>query len=332
LRAEGRNAMATAAARKKSTPEIEVTQQDGGAKNAWKLRGAGGLKVLEAGALENLGWVVHGFSTRPGGGSKIPTDGARGGRKKPERALNLGFTDWDERDRVAENRRKFFGAIGAKKMRVVTLQQIHSDLIRRVDSMRPMDDALPGDAMFTRERGFLLAVQTADCIPVLLADRRRRAVAAIHSGWRGTVRRIAAKTLGRMQMEFGTSPGDVIAAFGPGIGGCCYEVGSDVVREFHAQFPKAREWFEGPFDALASGENDPNWLPWLTMAPPGHPPPPPRVQLDLIAANRSILMDAGVPAANIFSSEYCTYCRSDLFFSYRRERSTGRMLAAIGIG
>lgn len=323
--------MGTAAARKKSTPEIEVPEREAGAKDEWKLRRAGGLKIVEAAPLAEQGWLVHGFSTRPGGASKLPVDGAHGEQKKPERVLNLGFTDWDERDRVTENRRKFVRAIGAKKMRVVSLQQIHSDLIRRVDSMRPMGDALPGDAMFTRERGFLLAVQTADCIPVLLADTRRRAVAAIHSGWRGTVRRIAAKTLGRMQMEFGTRPEDVVAAIGPGIGRCCYEVGTDVVREFHSQFPNAREWFEGPFDALASGENDPNWLPWLTMAPPGHPPPPPRVQLDLIAANRSILMDAGVPSAGIFSSDYCTSCRSDLFFSYRRERSTGRMLAAIGI-
>ena len=121
----------------------------------------------------------------------------------------------------------------------------------------------------------LLVVQTADCIPDPLADTKNRAVAAIHSGWRGTLRRIAEKTLGRMRMEFGTRPEDVIAALGPGIGRCCYEVGSDVAKEFHAQFPEAREWFDGPFDALAAGENDPNWLPWLTMRPPGHAPPPP---------------------------------------------------------
>jgi len=108
-------------------------------------------------------------------------------------------------------------------------------------------------------------------------------------------------------------------------------VGGDVAKEFQAQFSNAREWFEGPFDALAGGENDPNWLPWLTMRPPGHAPPAPRVQLDLIAANRSILSGAGVPAENIVSSGYCTACRTDLFFSYRRERTTGRMMAAIGI-
>jgi hypothetical protein len=177
----------------------------------------------------------------------------------------------------------------------------------------------------------LLVVQVADCVPILLADKKRRAIAAIHSGWRGTLQRIAEKALGRMQMEFGTRPRDVIAALGPGIGQCCFEVGPEVVAEYAAKFPDAREWFKGPFDSLARGDNDPNWLPWLTMRPPGHQPPEPRAYLDLIAANRSILSAAGVPSGNIFSSDFCTACRTDLFFSFRRERVTGRMMAAIGI-
>ncbi len=291
--------------------------------------------MLEAPALARLGWLVHGFSTCTGGASRLPSsDPARkqnGGKAKGS-ALNLGFTDWDSRARVLENREKFFHAIGADGMRIVTLRQIHSDVVHRVDSSRAKPDAAhQGDALFTNEPGVLLVVQTADCVPILLADTKQRAIAAIHSGWRGTLRRIAAKTLGRMQMEFGTRPEDVIAALGPGIGRCCYEVGSDVTREFHAQFPNARDWFDGPFDALASSDNDPNWLPWLTMRPPGHPPPSPRVHLDLIAANRAILADAGVAPARIFSSGFCTACRTDLFFSHRRERATGRMMAAIGI-
>ena len=288
----------------------------------WAIRRAAGLQILEAPSLARLGWLVHGFSTRPGGASEL----------NATRVLNLGFTDWDSRDCVLENRKKFFAAIGAKKMSVVTLRQIHSDIPQRVDAASARADEAPqGDALFTREPSILLAVQTADCVPILLADTKRHAVAAIHAGWRGTLRRIAAKTLGRMQMEFGTRPEDVIAALGPGIGRCCYEVGSDVAREFHAQFPNAREWCDGPFDALASGENDPNWLPWLTMRPPGHPPPSPRVNLDLIAANRAILVDAGVPPRQISSSGFCTSCRTDLFFSYRRERSTGRLMGAIGV-
>ncbi|HXQ27533.1 MAG TPA: peptidoglycan editing factor PgeF [Candidatus Acidoferrales bacterium] len=293
----------------------------------WNLRRADGLQILEAPALARIGWLVHGFSTRPGGVSELAA-----GDAKPQRALNLGFTEWDSREHVLENRKKFFHAIGAGKMRAITLRQIHSDVAHRVDtSTARAAEAPQGDALFTREPGLLLVVQTADCVPILLADTKRRAVAAIHAGWRGTLRRIAAKTLGRMQMEFGTRPEDVIAALGPGIGRCCYEVGSDVARDFHAQFPNAREWFDGPFDALASGENDPNWLPWLTMMPPGHQPPPLRAHLDLIAANRAILAEAGVPPQQISSSGLCTACRKDLFFSYRRERTTGRLMAAIGI-
>jgi len=301
----------------------------------WILRRAGGLQVLEAPAIARLGWLVHGFSTRPGGASELAPSRSAPQSKNDgalNLVLNLGFTDWDARERVMGNRAKFFGAIGADKMRAVTLRQIHSDIAHRVDSPAPdAAEAAKADALFTREPGSLLVVQTADCVPILLADTKRRAIAAIHSGWRGTVRRIAAKTLGRMQMEFGTRPEDVIAALGPCIGRCCYEVGEDVAKEFHAQFPEAREWFDGPFDALASGENDPNWLPWLTMMPPGHQLPPPRVHLDLIVANRAILMDAGVAPSRISSSGFCTACRGDLFFSHRRERTTGRMMAAIGI-
>jgi YfiH family protein len=302
----------------------------------WKLRRAGGLQILESPALARLNWLVHGFSTRPGGASDLKS--LRNGRELKEKVLNLGFTDWDVRERVLENRDKFFRGIGAGKMRTVALRQIHSDLVHIVDSVNDAHmavlshEAAPqADALITRERGVLLVVQTADCIPILLADTKRRAVAAIHSGWRGTVKRIAEKTLGRMQMEFGTRPEDVIAALGPGIGQSCYEVGTEVAAEFQAQFPNAREWFEGPFDSLSDSDNDPNWLPWLTMKPPGHAPPPPRVHLDLIAANRAILAAAGVPAAQIHLSGYCTACRSDLFFSYRKERNTGRLMAAIGI-
>lgn len=298
----------------------------------WKLRRASGLQILQAPNLSQLNWMIHGFSTRPGGASELPANA--GGHRPSGKVFNLGFTDWDSRERVLANREKFFHSIGAAKMRAVALRQIHSDIACGVTAVNPqaVGDAPPkADALFTCEPGVLLVVQTADCVPVLLADTKQRAIAAIHSGWRGTVQRIAQKTLGRMQMEFGTRPADVIAAIGPCIGQSCYEVGSDMAKEFHAQFPNAREWFDGPFDALAAGENDPNWLPWLTMRPPGHPPPAPTVQLDLVAANRAILIDAGVPAANISASGFCTACHSDLFFSYRRERTTGRMMAAIAI-
>jgi polyphenol oxidase len=302
----------------------------------WKLRRTSGLQILKSPSLARINWLMHGFSTRPGGASELATNHNRPEAKKQlaaERVLNLGFTGWDSRDRVLQNCAKFLAALGASKMRVVALRQIHSDIVHVIGSadVPQGDQSLQGDALITREPGVLLTIQIADCIPILLADTRQRAVAAIHSGWRGTAQRIAEKTLGRMQMEFGTRPQDVVAALGPGIGGCCYEVGHEVVKEFTAKFPDAQEWFTGPFDALENSDNDPNWLPWLTMRPPGHAPPAPRAHLDLIAANRAILIGAGIAPKNITSSGFCTVCRSDLFFSYRREHSTGRLMAVIGI-
>jgi YfiH family protein len=277
------------------------------------------LEILRAHSLAGLSWLVHGFSTRPGGASVL--DG------KP--ALNLGFTDWDERDRVAANREKFMAALDARKMPLVTLRQFHSDVIHIAAA--PCAEAPRADALITSTPGLLLGVQTADCVPILLADTRQRVVAAIHAGWRGTLARIAVKTLGRMTMEFGTRPRDVVAALGPAIGRCCYEVGPEVAQAFAAQFPRASDWFDGPFEQLAHGE-EPLSLPWLSMMPPGHELPPPRIQLDLRASNRWQLIDAGVPEKQIAASDLCTACRTDLLFSYRREApKTGRLMAVIGI-
>ena len=289
------------------------------ANSGWTIRRARGLQIVQSRSLAKLDWLVHGFSTRPGGESVL----------EGEHALNLGFTDWHTREHVLANRAQFAASVSARGMGLVTLRQFHSDLVHLAES--PAGEAPKADAVATRTPGLLLGVQTADCVPILLADTRHRAVAAIHAGWRGTLARIAVKTLGRMQMEFGTRPRDVLAALGPAIGRCCYEVRSDVARSFAAQFPSAPEWFDGPFDQLAYGE-DPLWLPWLTMMPPGHVPPAPRVQLDLRACNRWQLIDAGVPEGQIDVSDLCTACRKDLLFSYRRGGpKTGRMMAAIGI-
>lgn len=296
------------------------------AKSHWRLRKSDNLQILQAEPFNQFKWLVHGFSTRPGGVSEF--DGSRPGRSKKETVLNLGFTDWDRAECVDANRRRFQNALGHSDACLVTLRQVHSDVLHVVRG--PLPGAPNGDALATETRDLLLGVQTADCIPILLVDPRHRAVAAVHAGWRGTVARIAAKTVGRMAMEFGTQPKDVLAALGPGIGRCCYEVGPDVVKEFAAQFPDAAEWFEGPFAMLASGE-DPNPLPWLTMMPPGHEPPPVRCHLDLHAANAAILANAGLQRKNMFAADFCTSCRTDLFFSYRREGATGRMMAVIGV-
>jgi YfiH family protein len=289
------------------------------APTGWKWERSGGVQLLEARALETIPRIVHGFSTRVGGASKLGK----------ESALNLGFTDWDKRTAVEKNRKSFAAALGADKMQMVALKQIHSDAIHRIDCVP--QEALRGDALITNTPGLLLSVQTADCVPILLADKRGRAIAAIHAGWRGTVARIVAKTIGRMQMEFGSKPADILAAIGPAIGQCSYEVGSDVAKQFASQFGEAREWFEGPYERVID-DDAPNPLKWLLMTPPGHDPPLPTVNLDLIAANRWQLKDAGVPEKNISAANLCTACNTNLFFSYRRESAgTGRLMAAIGI-
>lgn len=299
----------------------------------WRRRTTGRVTILVAPTLAKLPWAVHGFSTRTGGASKLTSTHS----KSSTQVLNLGFAEWDKRDAVEANRAAFLRALGATKMRLITLRQVHSDAIHLINRIPP--DTLSGDALITRESGLLLAVQTADCVPVLLADPKRRAIAAIHAGWRGTLARIVAKTVGRMHMEFGSQPADICAALGPSIARCSYEVGPEVAAQFSSQFANAVDWFEVPRelkhglseDQFVAGEG-PNPLKWLSMMPPGHDPPPPTVQLDLIAANRWQLLDAGVPAKNISDSGLCTACNTDLLFSYRREQGrTGRMLAAIGI-
>lgn len=281
----------------------------------WTERKAEGLRILQADALTKIPWLVHGFSTRPGGESDF----------RGEKVLNLGFTEWDTRENVLENRRHFQCALGAGDSALIALKQIHSDVVHLFEDS-PVEPCR-GDASATTRLGLLLAVQTADCVPILLADLKKRAVAAVHAGWRGTLQRIVAKTIGKMQMQFGSKPADMLVAVGPSIGGCCYEVGTDVAVEFKSQFPNASDWF----DELRTGD-EPNPLQWLNMAPPGHQPPPKNVLLDLRKANRAQLIGAGLRAQNIIVSDLCTACRRDLFFSYRKEAgTTGRLMSLIGI-
>ncbi len=281
----------------------------------WTESTSDGVRILQVAALNKLPWLVHSFSTRPGGVSDL----------HDEKVLNLGFTDWDTRENVIENRRRFQSALGAADLTLATLKQFHSDVVHVFDT--PPSESCPGDASLTRKLGLLLGVQTADCVPILLVDPATRAVAAVHAGWRGTLQRIVSKTIGRMQMEFGTKPAKLLAALGPAIGGCCYEVGTEVASAFQAQFPSASEWF----DELRTGD-EPNPLQWLNMKPPGHQPPPKGVLLDLRKANRAQLLEAGLRDKNIFISDLCTACRCDLLFSYRKEGAlSGRLLSVAGI-
>jgi YfiH family protein len=288
--------------------------RSGGA-TAWTEHSARGLRILQIPAFSKLPWLLHGFSTKPGGLSDL----------NGEKVLNLGFTEGDTRENVLENRRRFLSALGATDHSLVVLKQFHSDVVHVFDTTPA--DPCRGDASVTNQPALLLGVQTADCVPILLVDPKKRAVAAVHAGWRGTLQRIVTKAIGKMQMEFATKPADLLAALGPAIGGCCYEVGTEVSSAYLAQFRNAAEWF----DELRTGD-EPNPLQWLSMMPPGHQPPPKSVHLDLRKANRAQLLAAGLFAKNIFVSDLCTACRRDLLFSYRKEGpATGRLMSVIGI-
>jgi polyphenol oxidase len=283
--------------------------------SAWNERKLRGVSVLQVPAFSKIPWLVHGFSTRSGGASD----------NNGEKVLNLGAVEWDTREHVEENKRRFQAALGASDLTLVSLHQIHSDVVRSFDSAPAKQ--CKGDASATNRAGLLLGVRTADCAPVLVVDPKKRVVAAIHAGWRGTLQRIVTKTIGQMRMEFGCRAQDLLAAIGPTIGGCCYEVGTEVASAFAAKFANASEFF----DELRTGD-EPNPLQWLNMMPPGHQPPPNKVLLDLKKANRLQLLEAGLRQENIFVTDLCTACKVGRLFSYRKEGpASGRLMGVVGI-
>jgi len=281
------------------------------------------LEILCAPALASAPWLVHGFSTRPGGVSTC-----YGGK-----SLNLGLTPDDQASHVERNRDAFLAALGATDIHggpwpLVQLKQIHSGIVYCVEAVATKP--LVGDGLITNARGLLLAIKTADCVPVLVADVQRRTVGAFHAGWRGTVARIVEKGVGEMRRQFGSMPGDLRAAIGPCIRRCCYSVGSEVRAQFESQFAYASELFEEVFDANALHVRYP--LLFLNQRAPGHGELGPEIHLDLVEANRRQLLDAGAEAENISVVEGCTACDASRFFSHRAEfGKTGRMMAAIGI-
>lgn len=280
------------------------------------------LRVLQAANLKKIRWLVHGFSTRAGGSSRC-----YGGR-----TLNLGLTKEDATATVEKNRRRFLLALGAAEGRaswpLVTLKQIHSDRIHVVNSRTPA--RLVGDGVITNLSRVAIAVQTADCFPVLLVDQRNRTIGAFHAGWRGTVQRIAEKGLGIMRHEYGTRPQDVLAAIGPGIQKCCYEIGEEVHAQFESQFADTQELFHEKYAPDPIRQKYP--LLFLNVRPPGHGDSPNKMYLDIAEANRRQLLAGGVPEKQITVMQHCTSCNTRRFFSHRAEKGvTGRMMAVIGL-
>jgi hypothetical protein len=298
-----------------------------------------GLKWVESSPLARFPWLVHAFSTRAGGISRGPC-----------RGLNLGFIESDSRRTVEQNRQAFLQALGVKSFSFATLKQVHSTQVFQavargageVDFVPAGGDAplttgvaLPvGDALITNQPGILLSVRTADCLPILLVDARLRAIAALHAGWRGALGRLAEKVVGVMRGAFGTKPRELVAAIGPGIHACCYGVGEEVVAAFRGRFVNSHGFLKpvaADAESAALAARYPNIF--LSPFPPGHAPQhPAAAHLDLVAVVEDQLRAAGLMPNRIHACEFCTACREDLFFSYRRQGAqTGRMMAVIGM-
>ncbi len=287
---------------------------------------ANGVHWLAVPGWDKLPWLWYGFSTRKGGVSRVYcADDASG-------ELNLGFTAADSEEAVARNRCLLAEAVSRKEATpLVAVKQFHSSLVHlatAADALR--ERPWRADGLITDEPGLLIGIQTADCIPVLIADRKRRVVGAFHAGWRGTVKRIVETGVGRMRLEFGSRPEDLIAAIGPGVGACCYAIGEEVLSEFESQFQYARELFHEVYSRDAVRDKYP--MLFLTQRAPGHSPIGPSLHLDLVEANRRQLLAAGLKSRSIHALGGCTSCRTDLFFSHRASKgNAGRMMAVIGI-
>lgn len=253
---------------------------------------------LSSTLLAGPGGIAHGFSTRLGGVSAAPFD-----------SLDLGYNRGDDPACVAENYRRFCAAIGADHTRVVKSRQVHTDNIRIVtgaDLGVGLCDSAPyeADGLVTNVAGLCLTVFTADCVPVLLYDPVARCVAAVHSGWRSTAMAIVPKTVDVMGKQFGCEPGNIIAAIGPAIGGCCFQTQKEV--------PDAMLETYGPMAA-----------PFIRPDGADH------FRVDLRGIIAQSLQNAGLSGDHIDISDHCTTCRADLFWSHRLVGNARGSMAAM---
>lgn len=249
---------------------------------------------LKSDLLEECG-VIHGFTSRLGGVSRGKING-----------FNLGFRVNDDETSVKENYRLLSCDLGFSLDRIVLSKQTHTDNIRIVTEadcgkgVVRKSDIEDTDGLVTNISGVALTVFSADCVPILLCDKNKKIVAAVHAGWRGSVKGIGAKCVDIMKNHFGSNPNDIVAAIGPSIAKCCFEFGEDAVIYFDKKYYTQKE--NGKYN------------------------------IDLWSLNRDQLTKAGVLPSNIDISGICTMCESDKFYSYRKHRDkTGRQAAVIAI-
>ena len=266
----------------------------------WRERD--GVRALVCAPLEQAGFT-NAFSTRLGGVSPMPNG-----------SLNLAGFNEDAAENIHENRRRFLKLFDGD-WTLTGCWQIHSADVRTVHNQQEAQTK-PGvlgddqycDALVSNTPKILLAVKTADCVPVLIADPKTGAFAAVHAGWRGTSTSIVMRAIERLETEYRSRHEDLRAAIGPAANNCCYEVGRDVIDRFKELFPQSDHLFTPTRD--------------------GH------ARIDLQTANRDQLIAVGVSPERVHIAPLCTIDRTDLFFSYRREKKSqgrvGRLMSVIG--
>jgi YfiH family protein len=253
------------------------------------LRKKNSLPYFEIPQITKLGWVQHAFLTRKGGESPPPFD-----------SLNISENNGDQKNYVCQNRDRIATIFGFTHKRLMLLRQQQKDgILILKEPIETIPPSLEHDAMITDAPDMILGIQTADCIPIFVADQKRKVIAAVHAGRQGTALHITQKVLKKMEEEFGCSSEDLIIALGPSIGPCCYEIDEKVFLS---------EW--EPFSTPKGGGR------WM---------------VDLAGVNIAQMKDEGIKEQQVFSVNLCTSCNTDLFFSYRKEGQTGRQLSFIGI-
>jgi YfiH family protein len=256
------------------------------------------IEYFESSYLSGCRFLTHAFCTRRGGVSE--GDYA---------SLNISFREGDQEGRVLQNWHRLAMAFAIPIDQFVTLNQVHGDdifIIKPFGDYYPAEGVLSYDAIVTTRENLAICVKTADCVPILIADRSKKIIAAVHAGWKGTALGITAKVIRLLLEKYGSAERDILAAIGPAIDLCCFEIDEDAAEILRSQDDHEEFLFPG---------NQPNK--WIA---------------DLPEANRRQLIRCGVPNENIDLSRLCTCCRQDLFFSHRGSGGvTGRQLNFIMI-
>ncbi|MCD6485923.1 MAG: peptidoglycan editing factor PgeF [Syntrophobacterales bacterium] len=264
-----------------------------GTSGAFRFSERDNVRYLECLAFSRDAFITHAFCTRWGGSSKGKLAN-----------LNFGTRSGDTEEHLLKNREILCSAFDIPEQNFVAVNQVHGDRLLIVDEKSrdwKRSEKLECDGIISTIPGVLIGIRTADCVPVFLADRAKRVVGAVHAGWKGTSLGIVVRAIDTFMKEFASRPADILAAIGPAIGPCCYEVDETVFRQFDNKQDKESFFTEG--------KKEGKWM------------------LGLSAANRFQLLDAGVPPENIFSADICTSCNRDIFFSHRGESGgTGRQL------